>query len=87
MKKLTMPGLAQYLAKPSKTGIILVRYLTEIMDAGMPMQALLSSMPMPSYAHSNQSLQPPHSFHLLTKHTQRPKHAAVPTYLSKLNQI
>jgi hypothetical protein len=27
----------------------LVRYRTEIMDAGMPMPALVSSMPMPSY--------------------------------------
>ncbi len=28
----------------------LVRYRTEIIDAGMPMPALVSSMPMPSYA-------------------------------------
>jgi hypothetical protein len=28
----------------------LVRYRTEIIDAGMPMLALVSSMPMPSYA-------------------------------------
>ncbi len=31
------------------SGIFLVRYRTEIIDAGMPMPALVSSMPIPSY--------------------------------------
>jgi hypothetical protein len=42
-----MPGPIRYRAKPAQSGISLVRYRNEIMDAGMPM--LLSSMPMPSY--------------------------------------
>ncbi len=38
-------------------GIFLVRYRTKILDAGMPMLALVSSMPMPSYAvHSEKIL-------------------------------
>jgi hypothetical protein len=48
-KKLTMPGPIRYRTKPAQSGISLVRYRNEIMDAGIPMPALLSSMPMPSY--------------------------------------
>jgi hypothetical protein len=36
--------------KPTQSGIFWVQYRTEIMDAGMPMPPLVSSMPMPSYA-------------------------------------
>jgi hypothetical protein len=43
-----MPGLVWYRAKPRQSGIF--RYRTGIIDAGMPMPALVSSMPMPSYA-------------------------------------
>jgi hypothetical protein len=50
MKKLKMPGMVQYRTKPRQSGIFLVRYQTEIIDAGMPMPSLVSSMPMPSYA-------------------------------------
>jgi hypothetical protein len=32
-----------------QSGIFLVRYRTKILDAGMPMPALVFSMPMPSY--------------------------------------
>ncbi len=49
LKKLTMPGIVQYRTKPRQSGIFLVRYRTKIIDAGMPMPALVSSMPMPSY--------------------------------------
>jgi hypothetical protein len=49
MKKLTMPGQVRYQTKPRQSGIFLVRYQTEIIDAGMPMPALISWMPMPSY--------------------------------------
>ncbi len=49
MKKLTMPGQVRYQTKPRQSGIFLVRYKTEIIDAGMPMLALLSCMPIPSY--------------------------------------
>ncbi len=35
------------------SGIRSVRYRTRIIDAGMPMPALVSSMPMPSYAMGN----------------------------------
>jgi hypothetical protein len=49
MKKLIMPGMIWYRTKPRQSGIFLVQYRTEIIDAGMPMLALVSSMPMPSY--------------------------------------
>ncbi len=45
-----MPEQAQYRTKLTQSGIFLVRYRTKIRDAGMPMPALVSSMPMPSYA-------------------------------------
>jgi hypothetical protein len=44
-----MPGIVRYRTKPRQSGIFLVRYRTEIIDAGMPMPALVSSTPMPSY--------------------------------------
>ncbi len=44
-----MPEQVQYRTKLTKSGIFLVRYRTKIRDARMPMQALVSSMPMPSY--------------------------------------
>jgi hypothetical protein len=49
LKKLTMPGLVRYRTKPRQSGIFLVRYRTGIIDAGMPMPVLVSSMPLPSY--------------------------------------
>jgi hypothetical protein len=49
MKKLTMPEQVWYRTKPMQSGIFLVRYRNKIMDVGMPMPALVSSMPMPSY--------------------------------------
>ncbi len=50
VKKLTMPGQVWYPTKPRQSGIFLVWYWTEIIDARMPMPALVSWMPMPSYA-------------------------------------
>jgi hypothetical protein len=50
LKKLTMPGIIRYWTEPRQSGIFLVQYRTEIIDAGMPMPALVSLMPMPSYA-------------------------------------
>ncbi len=50
LKKLTMLGLVWYQTKPRQSAIFLVRYRTGIITAGMPMPALVSSMPMPSYA-------------------------------------
>ncbi len=50
MKKLTMLGQVWYRTKQRQSGIFLVRYRTEIIDAGMPMPALVFWMPMPSYA-------------------------------------
>jgi hypothetical protein len=41
IKKLTMPGQVRYRTKPRQSGIFLVRYWTEIIDAGMPMPALV----------------------------------------------
>jgi hypothetical protein len=48
-KKLTMPKHVRKRTKLTQSGIFLVRYRTKIRDAGMPMPALVSSMPMPSY--------------------------------------
>ncbi len=45
-----MPKPVRYRTKLTQSGIFLVRYRTKIRDAGMPMLALVSSMPMPSYA-------------------------------------
>jgi hypothetical protein len=49
LEKLTLLGIVRYRTKPRQSGIFLVWYRTEIIDAGMPMPALVSSMPMPSY--------------------------------------
>ncbi len=46
-----MPEQVRYRTKVTQSGIFLVRYRTNIWDAGMPMPALVSSMPMPSYVH------------------------------------
>jgi hypothetical protein len=51
-KKLTMPEQVRYRNKLTQSGIFLVRYRTKIRHAGMPMPALVSSMPMPSYANT-----------------------------------
>jgi hypothetical protein len=51
-----MPGQFRYRTKPRQSGIFSVWYRTEIIDAGMPMPALVFWMPMPSYA--NQYLFP-----------------------------
>jgi hypothetical protein len=53
--KLMMPGLVQYQTKLMKSGLFLVRYWMEIMNAGMPMPALVCSMPMPSYVYKRHS--------------------------------
>jgi hypothetical protein len=47
IKKITIPRQVRY-----RTWHFLVRYWTEIIDAGMPMPALVSWMPMPSYGES-----------------------------------
>jgi hypothetical protein len=39
----------QYWTKLMQSGIFLFRYRTEIMDAGILMPALVSSMPVPSF--------------------------------------
>jgi hypothetical protein len=44
-----MPKPVRYRTKLMQYGIFLVQYRTKIRDAGMPMPALVSSMPMPSY--------------------------------------
>ncbi len=49
LKKLTMPGIVWYRTKLWQSDIFLVRYQTEIIDAGMPMPALVFLMPMLSY--------------------------------------
>ncbi len=49
-KKLTMLEQVRHRSKLTQSGICFVLYRTKIRDAGMPMPALDSSMPMPSYA-------------------------------------
>jgi hypothetical protein len=49
-KKLMIPEQTRYRTKLTQSSIFLVRYRTKIQDAGMPMLALVSSMPMPRYA-------------------------------------
>ncbi len=53
MKKLTMLGQVRYLTKPRQSSNFLVQYRIEIIDAGMPMPALVSWMPMPSYVYGH----------------------------------
>ncbi len=48
-KKLTIPEQVQYWTNLTQYGIFLVWYQNKIIDAGMPMLALVSLMPMPSY--------------------------------------
>jgi hypothetical protein len=50
MKKLTMLGMVRHQTKLRQSGNFLVWYQAEIIDARMPMPALVSLMPMPSYA-------------------------------------
>jgi hypothetical protein len=45
-----MLAQVRYWTKLTQSGIFLVQYQTKIWNAGMPMPALVSSMPMPSYA-------------------------------------
>jgi hypothetical protein len=49
-KKLTIPEAVRYRNKETQSGIFLVRYRTEMTDAGMPMPVLVFWMPMPTYA-------------------------------------
>jgi hypothetical protein len=49
LKKLTVPEPVWYRTKLMHSGIFLFRYQMEIMDAGILMSALVSSMPMPSF--------------------------------------
>jgi hypothetical protein len=48
LKKTNMPKQVRYRTKLTLSGIFLVRYRTRIRDAGMPMPALVSLLPMPS---------------------------------------
>jgi hypothetical protein len=51
LKKLMIPEQVRYRTKLTQPGIFVVRYRTKIRDAGMPMPALVFSMPMPSPDH------------------------------------
>jgi hypothetical protein len=48
--KLMIPKLVRYQTKLTQSSIFSVRCQTEIIDARVPMPALVSSMPMPSHA-------------------------------------
>jgi hypothetical protein len=45
-----MPEQVQYQTKLTQSSIFLAQYLTELVDAGMPMPALVFLIPMTSYA-------------------------------------
>jgi hypothetical protein len=49
MKKTNDAGPVRFRTKLMKSDIFSVQYRTEIMNSGMPMPALVCSMPMPSY--------------------------------------
>ncbi len=48
-KKMLMPELFRYRNKEAQSGTGMLRYHTEMIDAGIPMLAALALMPMPSY--------------------------------------
>jgi hypothetical protein len=50
MNKNVDAGTSRYRNKGTQSGTGMLRYRTEIHDAGMPMPAASTSMPMPSYA-------------------------------------
>jgi hypothetical protein len=64
-----MPEHIRYRTKLTQSGIFLVRYRTKIWHAGMPMPALVSSMPMPSYVPSTKlgGGEPKHSILCLSR--------------------
>jgi hypothetical protein len=62
-----MPEQVRYRSKVTQSGIFLVRYRTKIRDNGMPMPALVSSMPMLSYGEQ---------VHLYTEVLYRTEHTA-----------
>jgi hypothetical protein len=49
-KKLTIPEQVRYRTKLTQSGIFVVQYRTKSRDAGMPMPALVFSMPMPRFS-------------------------------------
>jgi hypothetical protein len=46
-----MPELVRYRNEMMQSGTGLVRYRTDLSDAGMPMPALVFWMPMPTYGY------------------------------------
>ncbi len=66
--------------KPRQCGVFLVRYQTEILDAGMPMPALVSLMPMPSYAHV-------YNLALVSVFTKHIFHLSLNTWCSYINHL
>jgi hypothetical protein len=57
-----LPEPVRYRNKGTQSGTGMLRYRTEIQDAGMPMQVASTSMPMPSYGY-----EPEKTEHLATK--------------------
>jgi hypothetical protein len=52
LTEMLMPEPARYLNKGIQSSTGMLRYRTEIQDAGIPMSAASTSMPMPSYDNS-----------------------------------
>jgi hypothetical protein len=56
MIKMPKPEPLEYWNNGTQSGTGMLPYWTEIQDAGMPMPAALTSMPMPSYANGGASV-------------------------------
>jgi hypothetical protein len=86
-----MPEQVRYRTKLTQSGIFLVRYRTKIRLAGMPMPALVSSMPMPSYAaqavDDSRLLDSPLRVHCITKTELTTKQLKNCTYLKLCHAV
>jgi hypothetical protein len=57
MKKNMMPDLLGFRNKETQSVTGILRYQTEMIDAGIPMLAASALMPMPSYANNEVKIQ------------------------------
>ncbi len=83
--KMLMPEPFQYRNKRTQSGTGMLRYRTEIQDAGMPIPAASTSMPMPCYAFHTVSIdskRDPRSFTPLLPSAVREK---FPWHLSQIH--
>jgi hypothetical protein len=62
-----MPEVVRYRIKKTQFGIFLIRYRTEMMDAGVPIPVLVFWMPMPTYAYLSKTTSNPAALPTLGK--------------------